>query len=198
MRRFSIAAGLVLFAFAAPRPASAQNNQIQGFGGFTFGDVTMGPTFGGGLAIPLADTLQIVAEGGEMRDVMPSLFDTIVDFTPFDVRVSAWYGEAGVRFIAPSRSPIRPYAEATAGFAHMQARLDDLGSRGDVIANSALRFFDRTEPLLGVGGGVVVQGGPLFLDLGYRYKKIRARDSLELTAGDVNVSQMRIGVGVRF
>jgi opacity protein-like surface antigen len=200
MRRLSIAAGLMVCALALPGAASAQNGQIQGFGGLTFGDVTTSSTFGGGIAVPLGDTLQIVAEGGEMRNVVPSLLGTIGDFTPFDARVSAWYGEAGVRLIGPSRNTIRPYGEATAGFARMRARFDGFGPNEDTITNTALGFFDRTEPLLGVGVGVVVQGGPVFLDLGYRYKKILGRSSVQpvLTAGDVSVNQMRIGVGFRF
>lgn len=200
MRRLGIATGLFVLALAVPRAAHAQNGQIQGFGGFTFGNVTTSSTFGGSIAAPLSDTMQIVAEGGQMRDVMPSLLGTIVDFTPLDARVSAWYGEAGVRFIGPSRNAVRPYAEASAGFARMQARFGGITSGTDAVVNTALRFFDRTEPLLGVGGGVVVQGGPVFLDLGYRYKKILAGESLQsvLTGGDVSVSQVRFGVGVRF
>jgi opacity protein-like surface antigen len=47
---------------------------------------------------------------------------------------------------------------------------------------------------------VIVQGGPLFLDLGYRYSKIFAGNSLQglLVGGDVSVNQVRIGAGVRF
>ena len=60
--------------------------------------------------------------------------------------------------------------------------------------------LDTTKPLVGVGSGVIVQGGPVFLDLGYRYSKIFAGNSLQglLVGGDVSVNQVRIGVGVRF
>jgi opacity protein-like surface antigen len=71
----------------------------------------------------------------------------------------------------------------------------------DPFVRTALRFFDRTEPLLGAGAGVAISGGPVTLDLGYRYKRIIASDSIEslLVAGDrIDVSQVRIGVGVRF
>jgi len=89
--------------------------------------------------------------------------------------------------------------EATAGFARLRTGFSGAGSADDVI-NGALGLFDRNEPLLGAGGGVIVQGGPLVLDLGYRYKKIMAGDSLQslLTGGDFSVNQVRIGVGVRF
>jgi hypothetical protein len=198
MRQLSIAAALLAVGLAAPSTARAQSSQIQGFGGLTFGDVTSSSTFGGGVAVPLSDNIQIIAEGGRMRDVMPSLLGTIIDFTPVDARVSAWYGEGGVRLIGSSNRAVRPYAEATAGFARLRTGFDGTGADG--IVNTALGFFDRTEPLLGVGGGVVVQGGPLFVDLGYRYKKIMAEDSLQsfITGGDFSVNQVRFGVGLRF
>jgi hypothetical protein len=73
--------------------------------------------------------------------------------------------------------------------------------RADPFVNTALRFFVRTEPMLGVGGGIILRGGSLMLDLGYRYKKILASDSLQSAlsgGGPIEVSQARIGVGVRF
>jgi len=199
MRRTLLVLAAFTVVLGVPSAARAQNSQIQGFGGFTFGEVASDTTFGGGIAIPLSDNVQIIGEGGRMTDVMPSLVGTILDFTPIDVRVSAWYGEAGLRFIGPSSRAVRPYAEATAGMARLRAGFDGAGSTDDFI-NGALGLFDRTEPLLGVGGGVIVQGGPVFMDLGYRYKKVMAGDSLHglLTGGDFTVNQVRFGVGVRF
>jgi opacity protein-like surface antigen len=199
MRRIPLLAAAFVLILALPAAARAQNGQIQGFGGLTFGDVASSSTFGGAIAIPLLDNVQIIGEAGHMTDVMPSLVDTILDLTPVDVGVSAWYGEAGVRFIGSSHRAVRPYVEATAGFARLRTGFSGAGSADDVI-NGALGLFDRNEPLLGAGGGVIVQGGPLVLDLGYRYKKIMAGDSLQslLTGGDFSVNQVRIGVGVRF
>lgn len=199
MRRFHILISTFALVLALPAAARAQSGQIQGFGGLTFGDVASSSTFGGGVAIPLSDNFQIIGEGGRMTDVMPSLIDSILDFTPVDVRVSAWYGEGGVRIIGPSNRAVRPYAEATAGFARLRTGFRGAGSADDWI-NGALGLFDRTEPLVGVGGGVIVQGGPVFVDLGYRYKKILAGESLQsfLTGGDFSVNQVRFGVGVRF
>ncbi len=199
MREF-LKAGVCALALALPSSAVAQHSQLQGFGGLTFGDVTSSSTFGGNVALPLSDHLQIVGEGGRMTDVMPSLVGTLVDFTPVDLRVSAWYGEGGLRFIAAPRSPISPYIETTAGFARMTTGFSGAGSTADAIINTGLRFFGETKPLLGAGGGLLVQGGPVFLDLGYRYKKIFSGNSLQgfLTGGDVHVNQLRIGAGVRF
>ncbi len=197
MRRYLAAMSFTALLFG-PATVSAQNAQIQGFGGLTFGDVTNSSTFGGGLAVPLGSNVQVIAEGGRMTDVMPSLVGTIIDFTPIDFGVSAFYGEAGVRILGPADRAVRPYGEATAGFARLRGNFD--GTSADPIVNTALGLFDRNEPMLGVGGGVIVQGGPAFIDLGYRYKKIYASDSLQalLTGGDFSVNQVRVGVGVRF
>lgn len=199
-RRVRVAPLVLVIALATPAAALAQGSQVQGFGGITFGDVTSSTTFGGGLAVPLSDNLQIIAEGGRMTDLMPSLIGTVIDVVPVDVRVSAWYGEAGIRLLGSAHRAVRPYGEATGGFARMRTGFAGAGSRADAIVNGALGLFDRTEPMFGVGGGVLLQGGPLVLDLGYRYKKIRGGDSLQslLTGGDVSVNQVRIGVGVRW
>lgn len=195
----TVAAGVLSVAIAVPATAAAQQGQVQGFGGLTFGDVTNSSTFGGTVAIPLSDNLQVIGEGGRMVDLMPSLVGTLIDFTPVDLRLSAWYGEGGLRFIS-SGGAVRPYVETTVGFARLRIGFSGAGSTADAIGNTALRFLARTEPLLGAGGGVVIQGGPVFLDLGYRYKKILSSDSLQslLSGGDISVNQFRVGAGVRF
>jgi hypothetical protein len=183
------------------RPTRNAAAHVEGFGGVTFGDTTPASTFGGGVAIPLTDSIQIVAEGGRLSNLNPELLETFLAFSPLDFRLSAWYGETGVRFLVPSRSAVTPYAEATAGFAHLKPGLDGIGGTTGALIDAAFAFLDRTEPMLGVGGGVIVQGGPIVLDLGYRYKKIMVDGTVQsfLGGGEAfDVSQARIGVGVRF
>jgi opacity protein-like surface antigen len=189
-----------------PAVASAQdgNSEVQGFGGFTFGTSTFGTstasTFGGRVAVGLSDNLQIIGEGGRMSDVKAPLLD-LLDVTPVGIRVPVWYGEAGVRFIASPHMKVRPYGEATAGFAKLSPRVLGVGGPAGAIIDTSLRVVDRTEPLLGAGAGVVLQGGPIALDLGYRYKKIMAGNTVAsaLNGGqDFSVNQFRIGLGVRF
>lgn len=203
MRRIIGSVILGVCALAWPVSASAQerNNDLQGFGGLTFGTTASSTTFGGAIAAGLTDNVQVIGEVGRISDLKPSLVDTILDLTPLDVRLSAWYGEAGIRLIAGSHSSVRPYAEATAGLARLSVGLPGFDGPAGAIIDTSLRLFNRTEPLLGVGGGVMLQGGPLLVDLGYRYKKIMMGNSLQsaLTLGnDVSVSQVRVGVGVRF
>jgi hypothetical protein len=202
MRRNLLAAVVAACAltFSATASAQTRNSAAEGFGGLTFGNTAAASTFGGSIAVGITDSFQVIAEAGRLGDVKPSIVDTVIDLTPFDARVTAWYGEGGVRFIASPRSPLRPYVEATAGLARLSSRVDGLG-RADPIANAAFRFFDRTEPMLGVGGGLMLQGGPVLVDLGYRYKKIVAGDSLQTLmngGSDFEVSQVRVGFGVRF
>jgi len=192
---------------AVPGKARAQspNRSIQGFGGMTFGTSSVlgrastASTFGGTLAAGLTPNIQVIGEAGRLSDIKPPLF-TLLDFTPVDMRLSAWYGEGGVRFIASPHSAVRPYGEATAGMARLRPGLSGFGSRADAVIVTGLAFLNRTEPMLGVGGGVVLQGGPLAVDVGYRYKKIMATGvASALNGGNpYQVNEVRIGVGVRF
>jgi opacity protein-like surface antigen len=199
MRRIAVGAAVLSAVVLLPSVARAQNGQIQGFGGLTFGTTTGSTAFGGSVAVPLTDHIQAFGEGGRVTDLTPWLIDGILDFTPLDVRVSAWYGEAGVRLLGSPRRAVRPYAEATAGFARLSTGVNGFGAATPYI-NGALGLARQTEPMLGFGGGVMLQGGPLLLDLGYRHHKILSRSSLQsvITGGDVSINQLRVGVGVRF
>lgn len=206
MRRFLGAATLVavmlMLMFGVPATAFAQhgNAQIQGFGGLTVRGISPSTTFGGNIAVPLTDNIQVIGEGGRMTDIMSPTLSMLLDLTPVDLRLSAYYGAGGIRVMGSSHSAVRPYAEATAGFARLHTGFAGAGARPDLVINTALRFLDQTRPMLGVGGGVVVQGGPMLLDLGYRYNKIATGNALQsaLTFGDFGVHQFRVGVGVRF
>jgi opacity protein-like surface antigen len=128
------------------------------------------------------------------------MLSPLLDFTPVDVRLSAFYGEGGVRLLGPSDSVVRPYAEATVGLARLKTGFTGAGARNDALINTALLFLDTTRPMLGAGGGLMIQGGPVLVDLGYRYNKITAGNAIQsvLAGGDLSVHQVRVGVGVRF
>ena len=199
-----VSATVIVCALPASARAQEGNTSVQGFGGVTFGTSSVlgtstASTFGGSIAAGLSPNLQIVGEVGRLSDIKPPLLE-LLDFTPFDLRVSAWYGEAGVRFIASPHSAVRPYAEATAGMARLSTGLSGFGGRTDAVIDAGLSFLNRTEPLLGVGGGVVLQGGPVALDIGYRYKKIMATGvaSALNARNDYQVNQVRIGLGFSF
>jgi opacity protein-like surface antigen len=205
MRKLTVV-GALAAACAMSGVASAQERKsdVQGFGGVTVGTSTFGsaisPTFGGRVGIGLTPNLQVIGEAGRLADITSPLFD-VLDFTGIGVHVSAFYGEGGVRFIASPHSAVRPYGEATAGFARLNAGVSGLGGRSNAIIDAGLSLIDSTRPMLGVGGGVLLQAGPASIDIGYRYKQISAGNSLAsaLNAGkDYHVNQVRVGVGVRF
>jgi len=202
MRKLILVSALLVWPAAAH--AQSGNNDIQGFGGITVGTSTFGsaasPTFGGRVGVGLTDHLQLIGEAGRLADISSPLFD-LLDLTDVGVRVSAFYGEGGVRLIASPHSAVRPYAEATAGFARLNAGVSGLGGTTGAIVNTALNALNRTRPMLGAGAGVVLQGGPVSVDFGYRYKQISSGDLITsaLNAGKpYTINQVRVGVGFRF
>ena len=201
--RVMAAAGLCVLLLGLPAKASAQSSggTIQGFGGTTFGTSANAPTFGGTIAVPLGDHLQVIGEAGRMTDVKAALLDDLIDLTPADVGLSAWYAEGGLRIAASRDAAVRPYVEATAGVARVKPSIGVDGWWG-ALTNTGLSFLSSTEPLVGAGGGVILQGGPVSVDLGYRYKRILAGSGLTsvFALGDdgLNINQARVGFGVRF
>src|SRR4029079_5515268 len=74
---------------------------------------------------------------------------------------------------------IRPYGEATAGFAKLHVNVNGVpGGIVEPIGDTALALVTPTRPVLGVGGGVQIPGGPVTFDVGYRYKKISAGNAI--------------------
>lgn len=181
---------------------------VTAFGGLTLGGSStltgssMQPVFGGNVAFGLTPNIQITAEGGYINDLLPSLVDRLVSaLTPVDLRVRAIYGQGGVRLLTDSRAKAAGYLDASAGFARLSTRFSGVSS-ADPFVNAALSFFDRTSPMLGVGGGVLLGMGPAVVDLGYRYKRILNNNPIDqvltLGSGSINVNEVRVGVGVRF
>jgi hypothetical protein len=183
--------------------ASAQTlgGSVQGFGGTTFGTTATSPTFGVNVAVPLGDHIQLIGEGGRLTDIKASLLDQALDFTPADIGMSAWYAEGGLRFIASRRSAVRPYVEATGGVARLKPSVGIDGWLG-AVTNTGLTFLGSTEPMVGAGAGVLLQGGPLSVDVGYRYKRILASgpiaSAFSLGNDGYDVNLVRLGVGFRF
>ena len=202
MRKITLAIAAALpLLFSMNAAAQTRGGHIDGFGGTTFGTSASAPTFGASVAVPLGDNVQILGEAGRLTDIKASLLDTALDFTDLEVGMSAWYAEGGLRFIGSRHSTIRPYVQATAGVARLQPSVGIDGWLG-AATNTGLSFLAETEPLVGAGGGVIVHGGPLIVDLGYRYKKILSSGGLSsafaLGTGGFDVNQVRVGVGVRF
>jgi opacity protein-like surface antigen len=195
------AAVCAALSLAATAGAQTRGGSFQGFGGTTFGSSANAPTFGAGVALPVGDYVQVIGEAGRLTDIKAPLLDDLIDLSPVDVGMSAWYAEGGLRFTASRQSAVRPYVEGTAGVARLKPTVGADGWLG-ALTNTGLSFLGSTEPLVGAGAGVMFQAGPLAVDLGYRYKRILADDAIasafSLGNDDFDVNQVRVGVGVRF
>ena len=194
-------------AVALPAPARAQggNGDVQGFGGPTAGTSTFGTAvsfgFGGHVGIGLNEHLQIVGEAGRLARVESPTFD-VLDFTNLRVDLDAFYGEGGVRVLgANPRSAVRPYGEAAFGFAKLSADIVGLDDAEGPLVEAARDLLNMTRPMFGAGGGILIDAGPVSVDVGYRYKQISTGDEIlsALNEGkNFHINQVRIGVGFRF
>ena len=204
--RFACAVAVAVLSLAAPVRTYAQTS-LDAFGALptnqlsSFGDSGVPFDFGGRVGLEVLPGVHVTGEFGRLSNVMPDLIATGLGFTGNNLKASAFYGEGGVRLLASPRSAVSPYVEGSAGVAHLQFGVNGLGSATDAIVRAALSFVDTSDPIVGGGGGVLLHGGPLQIDLGYRYKRILTGSTLSsiLSAGDrLDVHQLRFGVGVRF
>jgi hypothetical protein len=204
--RSALAAAFVVVGLAVVPDRSYAQTSLDGFGALplnqisSLGDSGFPLDFGGRVSFDLAPAVQVIGELGRVGNVLPSIVALPLSFAPVDVRVSAFYGEGGIRFLAAPHSVVSPYVEGTAGMAHLQFGLNGLGSTG-AIARAALNLIDTRDPMIGGGGGVLVRGGPMHVDIGYRYKRILTNSVLTSLLGagqELQTHQMRFGIGVRF
>jgi hypothetical protein len=194
----------ILFAtvFTAPIAyAQEPKASLQGFGGIGVNSVnTLHPTFGGAIVGDLTPNIQLLGEVGRLGDVLPSRTQTLIGLTPVDLSVSAFYGSGGVR-LSSRPSAVRPYVEASAGIARLQPHVSGIPTGlPNVLTNIGLSMLDRTSPIASLGGGVTLQGGPLFADIGYRHVRVLSDSWMDALAlgNSLNTNEVRVGVGVRF
>jgi opacity protein-like surface antigen len=192
-----------LLALAAPTVASADGGAtVGGFGGVSISSLeSQRPSLGGTFTVDFIPELQIVGEVGRIGSVLPSRAGTIFSIADTGLRASAFYGEGGIRLIAAPHSSVTPYGEATAGFARLDVSDNRLGGLGNYATALALGFVGRTMPVASLGGGVLLRGGPVVFDLGYRYKQLFADQVIQDALGlgePLRAHEVRAGIGVRF
>lgn len=205
--RFAIATTLaVLGVLIAPARSSAQTS-LDAFGALpvdhiaSLGDSGFPVDFGGRVSFDALPAVQLFGEFGRLGNVMPPLLETGLGFAGLNLTASAFYGEGGVRLLAAPHSAVTPYVEGTAGVAHLGFGTSGFGSTTDAIVRAALNRVDTRDPIFGVGGGLLMQGGPLRFDVGYHYKRIMANSALSSVIGagqELQSHQIRFGAGVRF
>jgi len=143
----------------------------------------MAPSVGGTLTFSVTPAFQIVGEAGRLGNVLPTMSDAAVSAADLGMRVSALYGEGGARLVMAPGSPVTPYVEGTAGVARLGVSTDRFGPVANAAATLALQFIDRTTPTVGGGAGILLRGGPIMFDVGYRYKHLFADDLLRIGLG---------------
>ncbi len=204
--RLAIAAFVAVLSLATPVRSYAQTS-LSGFGALpmnqlsALGDSGVPFDFGGRVGFEVVPGVQLMGEFGRLGNVLPELIDVGLAFTRVGLRASAFYGEGGVRLVAAPRSAVSPYVEGSAGVAHLQFGINGINGTAAAIARAALNLVDTSDPIVGAGGGILFQGGPLQLDLGYRYKRILPGSALSsfISIGQkLDAHQVRFGVGLRF
>jgi hypothetical protein len=157
--------------------------------------------FGVNVGKELTPSVQVIGEVGRINDMLPSLSSSLLTLTPYDVRVSSFYGEGGLRLLAAPDSSLNPYVEGTVGIARLTPHVAGFGSAVDALTSTGLSLLRGTDPTVGFGGGVLLRGGPVVADLGYRYKQVVGADSFAAILGagqPLRAHQVRFGIGVRF
>ncbi len=190
----------LLFAAASATEAQTTGSAV-GFGGFSVDRIAEPmPSLGGTLTVALAEHIHLIGEVGRLGNVVPSVASSLLEVP--GVRVSALYGEAGVRALAGgSNSVIRPYVEGTFGMSRLDVSSTRLNSFGNALIVAGTSFLDRNSPTVGVGGGVLAQAGPMVFDVGYRYKELLDSNTLSTVLGlgqGLRTHDVRVGIGFRF
>jgi opacity protein-like surface antigen len=194
---------LLALLFTTPTVALAQSGgAVEGFGGLSLNALqSQPPSLGGTVTFNVVPGIQIVGEAGRMGNVLPTLANTVFSLAQTGLRASALYGEGGVRFLVAPSATVTPYAEATGGVARLDVSSPRLGAVGNAVTSIALGLVGRTTTMAGAGGGILVRGGPIVFDVGYRYKQLFANDVLRTVLGlgqPLRTHQVRAGIGVRF
>ena len=196
--------GILSAASLAPSSAWAQDGTASavGFGGMGLNSFSTSQLdFGVNVGKELTPSVQVIGEVGRINDMLPSLSAGLLTLTPYDVRVSSFYGEGGLRLLAAPDSSLNPYVEGTVGIARLTPHVAGFGSAVDALTSTGLSLLRGTDPMVGFGGGVLLRGGPVVADLGYRYKQVVGADSFAAIRGagqPLRAHQVRFGVGVRF
>ena len=201
---FSLVAAILSAASFVPSAAWAQDGTASAvaFGGMGLNSFSTSQLdFGVNVGKELTPSVQVIGEVGRINDMLPSLTAGLLTLSPYDVRVSSFYGEGGLRLLAAPDSSLNPYIEGTVGIARLTPHVSGFGSAVDALTSTGLSLLRGTDPMVGFGGGVLLRGGPVVADLGYRYKQVVGADSFAaiLGAGQaLRAHQIRFGIGVRF
>jgi opacity protein-like surface antigen len=208
MRSFAI---LIVGTFAFSGVASAQTpaaGYAEVIAQSAFGNVTS-QSYGAEVGVNLNANLQVFGEFGRVTNAATSDLGVgaqqIVAALGSSFTVTAkepiTFGVAGVRYVMPSSSPLKPYVLAGGGIA--KVKKDVVFANGGTDVTSTITQFgvvlgtdlsgSETKPMLSLGAGAVWPIGEHFMvDLQYRFGRVFASDV------GITVHRAGIGVGIRF
>jgi opacity protein-like surface antigen len=187
-----------MFVVGAASGVNAQDRQTYAVAssGLTFGSLS-GTVVGVELGTDVGAHFQVYAAGGYHKDVLPSSMGEdleALNSVGLDVRAPGFLTSAGVRYVIPTGSGIRPYISLGVGAARIKAKVTAQSEdvTDDWVRAGLLPAASATEFLTEFGGGLAIPvGANLQLDLGYRFIKIRDEVS-------PNLSRLTVGFGARF
>ena len=177
-----------------------------------FGNVTS-QSYGAEIGVTVRPNLQVFVEAGQVRDVATAEIGTAAQLiagflsqtqsnVAFKVKEPVTFGVAGIKYLIPIESKLRPYVLGGFGIASVTQDVAFTVGGTDVTSSLASAYGvqlgtdlsgNYTKPMIVAGAGAMWQGWQrLVVDAQFRFGRILAEDS------GVNVSRAGIGVGVRF
>ena len=169
------------------------------------------PVAGGEFGIRLRGNLQVVVEGGWLKDVATGRrIDEVASYGAYlqqtqgqpasgDIDAPAFFGLAGLKWIHENKSSVRPYVLANAGMARVEFRPALVLNGNNVTTSLSLLGVTLGRDLLGPGnyfayggGAGLVFGDKWYLDMGVRFTRINTPEHA------TDVRRVSIGMGRRF
>ena len=170
-----------------------------------------GPVLGGEFGVRLKKNVQVVVEGGWLKDVVTeSRINELASYATYiqqtqglpataEIDAPAWFGTLGLRYIFENSSGVRPYILANAGLARVEYRPSFTFNGRDISSNVGPYGITLGKDLLGAGnhfayggGAGLVVGSKWYMDLGVRFTRINTPDH------KTDVRRLSVGVGRRF
>lgn len=205
MRSVVIACAFVLAA-ASVQAQSAERGSVYVRGGLTFGTETSS-VVAGGAAFNVTPAIQVFGEVGRAQNVMPSSFKDDLDTAisalsvyygvpmTMDIKVPAFYGLGGVRYVVPVAGKVHPFVEGGLGVASLSYDIEAKVMGVDVSEDveDAMDLSSESKLLIAIGGGVSADlTASLQLDAGYRFMHVNVDEPT------INTSAIYAGLRYKF
>jgi opacity protein-like surface antigen len=189
----------------------ADKMYIEGFAQTVASNATS-QAFGGEFGLTVLPHVQVFAEGARVNNVATAALGASAKAiggylaatqanVAYSVQEPVTIVVAGVKFVVPNSSSLRPYVIGGGGMARLTQNVvftvggtdvtNNLTPYGVTLGSDLSGSF--TKPVLALGGGIVWPVGDQFLvDIQYRYGRIF------VPGQGINLSRLGVGLGLRF